>query len=189
MVSASQDGSMSAVALGVVTARCASWLASQFHRRWCAAAPAKLHKKALHKVVSSQSRSSFCGVHRWRALRVYAALFMQNCLRRSGLVSRLHSQAAARLTCRRLPPSCCAGDRALVRRCAQCSIWRLRRASRVCPSHPGATPSFARHWPGAVCPSAPKGLPAVPRWSESPVHRSSKPNGTPHGGRAKSRLF
>ena len=110
-------------------------------------------------MVASQSRSSFCGVHRWRVLRVYAALFMQNCLRWSGRVSRLHSPAAARLTCIRLPPLCCAGARALVRRFAHGFIWRLRRASCACPAHPGPRHAARGICPGAVCPSAPTGLP------------------------------
>jgi len=39
---------------------------------------------------------------------------MQSGLRWSGLVSRLHSPAAARLTCSRLSPLCCAGTLASV---------------------------------------------------------------------------
>lgn len=163
MASASQHGIQSAVALGVATARCASWLASQFHRRWCAAAPAKLHKKALHKVAASQSQSSFCGIHRWRALRVYAALFMQNCLRWSGRVSRLHSPAASRLTCSRLPPLCFPGALVSVRRYAHYSgQWPAAKYLVFAPPTPFALPA-SRHR-RAGCPSAPRGgAPSEPR--------------------------
>jgi hypothetical protein len=57
MVGASQCGSQSAVALGAATSRCASWLTCLFHRQWCTTAPAKLHKKALHEAVASQSQA------------------------------------------------------------------------------------------------------------------------------------
>jgi hypothetical protein len=43
---------------------------------------------------------------------------------------------------------------------------RLRRVLRVCPAHPRALPA-SRHR-RAGCPSAPKGLPAVPRQDTPP---------------------
>jgi len=45
----------------------------------------------------------------------------------------------------------------LLRKC----FWSVAcgHASCVCPAHPGASPRCAWHWPGAVCPSAPRGLP------------------------------
>jgi hypothetical protein len=82
----------------------ASWLASQFHRCWCATAPAKLHKKALYLLSVSRSCLTLCQPA-LRALRVNTALFMQNCLRWSGLVSRLRSPVCSSPTRRRLPPS------------------------------------------------------------------------------------
>ena len=153
---------MSAVALGVCHG-------SRSHRGWCRfwrwwryqqlrPHASLLHKAALHEVVASQSLGSFGVVHRWRALRVYAAGPMQSGLRWSGLVSRRRSSVTACPTRRRQPPWWCAGTLALVRRCAHRSIW-WPAAMYLVFAPPTLWPCLLRGIGSAVCPSAPKGLP------------------------------
>lgn len=158
----------SAVALGVGLASLRIVLVSQFHRPWCTAASAKLHNAPLPSVPASQSLKLLWWQPPLRALRVKAIGVMQNCLRWSGLVSRLHSPAASRLTCRRLPPLWCAGAWASVRRFAHCSgQWPAAMYLVRAPPTPFALPA-SRHR-RAGCPSAPKGLPAVPRQDTPPA--------------------
>ncbi|PIQ52894.1 MAG: hypothetical protein COW02_09005 [Comamonadaceae bacterium CG12_big_fil_rev_8_21_14_0_65_59_15] len=54
-----KDGRKSAVALGVGHGSLRIVLASQFERRWCATATAKLHNAPLHSVAASQSQAPF----------------------------------------------------------------------------------------------------------------------------------
>ena len=58
-----------------------AWYAWQL---WHTPAAAKLHNAPLHKVQVQSFASSFCVPTPLRALRVYAAGVMQNCLRWSG---------------------------------------------------------------------------------------------------------
>ena len=64
-----------------------------------------LHKAAFWKVPASRCAKAALGAaHRCAPSRVSKKGVMQNCLRWSGLVSRLHSPAASRPTCSRLSP-------------------------------------------------------------------------------------
>jgi hypothetical protein len=133
----------------------ASWLVAQFDRRWCATATAKLHNAALHKVHGQSVASSFCVPAPLRALRVYAAGVMQNCLRWSG---RQSSALPGRFAPYAPPPVALVvcwhrgisqALRAWFWSAASPCIWCLP------PPTPGAR--LLRSFTRAVCPSAPRG--------------------------------
>ena len=153
---ASQQGSMSPVGLGV-------GLGSLAHRVWhfssTAVGAPQLRQNYITphciKCWSSHSQAHFVALHRWRALRVYAAGVMQNCLRWSG-----HQPPAlpGRLRALRAVVCCPSGMLAL---------WLMSGALRMvlvsglavhlvfAPAHPWAC--LLRSIACAVCPSAPQG--------------------------------
>ena len=151
-----KDGSMSAVALGV-------GFDSLTHRGWhpkstvCAlsTATAKLHNAALHKVQVQSVASSLCVPTPLRALRVYAAGVMQNCLRWSGrqppaLPSRFAScvqSSVALVVCWHLDISQ-----------ALCALfWSAALPCMLCLPPPTLGACLLRSIARAVCPSAPQG--------------------------------
>lgn len=112
----------------------ASRLASQFGACQCSHATAKLHNAALHKVHGQSVASSFCVPAPLRALRVYAAGVMQNCLRWSG---RQSSALPGRFAPYAQPPV------ALVVcwRCGVCQalralVWSAAKHLVFAPAHP-----------------------------------------------------
>jgi len=133
----------------------ASWLASQFGARQCSHATAKLHNAALHKVHGQSVASSFCVPAPLRALRVYAAGVMQNCLRWSG---RQSSALPGRFAPYAPPPV------ALVVcwRCGICQalrawFWSAASPCILCLPPPTLGSCLLRSFARAVCPSAPRG--------------------------------
>jgi hypothetical protein len=81
---ASQDGCQSAVALGLSLGSLAHRAGPWIDRCRCSTATAKLHNAPLHEVPGQSVASFLCVPAPLRALRVYAAGVMQNCLRWSG---------------------------------------------------------------------------------------------------------
>ena len=139
----------------MLSARLRIVLASQFNRFCWSTATAKLHNAPFQKVQGSHSaKAAFCALHRCAPSRVSKKGVMQNCLRWSGLVSRLHSPAASRLTCSRLSPLWCAGAVALVRRYALCfGQWPSAIYLVSAPAHP---------WGLLASRDRPRGLPVHP---------------------------
>ena len=140
----------------------ASWLASQFGARQYSHATAKLHNAALHKVHGQSVASSFCVPAPLRALRVYAAGVMQNCLCWSG---RQSSALPGRFAPYAPPPV------ALVVcwRCGICQalcalFWSAAygQASCVCPRPPVGLACFAASARGQPV-RPPRGLPQPAR--------------------------
>ena len=136
----------------------ASWLASQFGARQCSHATAKLHNAALHKVHGQSVASSFCVPAPLRALRVYAAGVMQNCLRWSGRQS-----VGAPRSLRALRAAACRPSGVL-------ALWHMSGALRMvlvggfavhlvlAPAHPWVLLA-SQHRPRGLPVRPPRGLP------------------------------
>jgi hypothetical protein len=150
---------MSAVALGVGLGSLAhrGWH-PRSHRCWCATAPAKLHKKALHQVAASQSQAPLVA-----ATADAPCGFMQHFLCKiayagPGLSAVGAPRSVPALRAADCRPCWCAGVVAYVRRCARV-FWSVAcgQVSCVCPAHPLGLACFAASARGL--PVRPQGAP------------------------------
>ena len=165
---ASQDGSQSAVALGV-------GLGSLAHRGWVPSSTAvsDLQLRQIYitphfaKCPPVSRSSSFCGSH----------LFAPCGFTKKALCKIAYAEAGASAACTPQPlrvlravacsPYWCADTWASVRRCALGCGQRLRRASGVCPRPPLGLACFAAS-PARSARPPPKGAPSAPREDTPP---------------------
>jgi hypothetical protein len=110
-------------------------------------------------MAASQSRSSFCGGHRFAPYGVTQQALCKIAYAGPGLSAACTPQPLRVLRAGGRRPRAGAGTWSVSQLLRKSFSQRLRRVSCVCPAHPRGLALLRGHWPCAVCPSAPKGLP------------------------------